>query len=81
MSLRGEEGVNSSLSRREIQSPSYNSCATLSCGGAARWLHSCRQREVIAIDKTGAFLILAIITATIAFANLVLKIVEVSRKK
>jgi hypothetical protein len=44
-------------------------------------LHSCCQREVIDIDKNTAFLIVAIVTAAIAFATLVLKIVEVARKK
>jgi hypothetical protein len=33
------------------------------------------------IENTTAFLIVAIVTAAIAFATLVLKIVEVARKK
>ena len=42
---------------------------------------SCRQKEVINIKNESAILIVAIITAAIAFAALILKIVEVSRDK
>ncbi len=42
---------------------------------------SCRQEEVINIKNESAILIVAIITAAIAFAALILKIVEVSRDK
>ena len=40
-----------------------------------------RQWEVFNIDKSTAILIVAIITAAIAFATLIFRIVEVSRKK
>jgi hypothetical protein len=50
-------------------------------GGAARWLHTCRQREVIHIENNTAILIVAIVTASISFAALILKVVEVARKK
>ena len=43
--------------------------------------HSGCQMEVIHINTTTALLIVAIVTAAIAFATLILKIVEVSRKK
>lgn len=43
--------------------------------------HSGCQKEVRNIDISIALLIVAIVTAAIAFANLILRIVEVSRKK
>ena len=42
---------------------------------------TCCQWEVIHITESSSLLIIAIVTAMIAFATLVLKIVEVSRKK
>jgi hypothetical protein len=44
-------------------------------------LHSCCQWEVIKIEIDSASLVVAIVTASIAFASLVLKILEVARKK
>jgi hypothetical protein len=48
---------------------------------AGHHLHTCCQWEVIYIEIGSASLIVAIVTASIAFASLVLKIVEVARKK
>jgi len=50
-------------------------------GGAAQACLQWAAKEVIYIDENGAILIVAVITAAIAFAMLVLKIVEVSRSK
>jgi hypothetical protein len=50
-------------------------------GGAVRWLQPYRQREVIFIEIQIAILIVAIITASISFTALILKVVEVARKK
>ncbi len=50
-------------------------------GGAARWLQSCRQREVIFVDHDTAILIVAVVTASISFTALILKVFEVARKK
>ena len=49
-------------------------------GGGRLLGQSRRQREVTYINNTAAILIVAIISATIAFAMLVLKIVEVARR-
>jgi hypothetical protein len=49
-----------------------------------RQLKSCKHaaaKEVIFITSSTALLIVAVVSATMAFATLVLKIVEVSRKK
>jgi hypothetical protein len=48
---------------------------------AILWDAESRQKEVRKINNDPAYLIVAIVTAAIAFATLVLKIVEVSRKK
>jgi hypothetical protein len=48
---------------------------------ARNFLQSSRPREVIYLTTNTAILIVAIITAAIAFAALILKIVEVSRNK
>jgi hypothetical protein len=48
---------------------------------AGHHLHACCQWEVIYIEIGSASLIVAIVTASIAFASLVLKIIEVARKK
>jgi hypothetical protein len=47
---------------------------------AGHHLRACCQWEVIYIEIGSASLIVAIVTASIAFASLVLKIVEVARK-
>jgi hypothetical protein len=50
-------------------------------GGAAYGCTLCRQMEVIYIDMNIAILIVAIVTAAISFAALILKVVEVARNK
>ncbi len=49
-------------------------------GGGRLSGQSRRQREVIYIEDSSAILIVAIISAAIAFAMLVLRIVEVARR-
>ena len=49
-------------------------------GGGRPSGQSRRQREVVYIENTAAILIVAIISAAIAFAMLILKIVEVARR-
>ena len=79
--MLGQEYERFTLTSTDCWLASLYECATMKNGGAAFGLQSSRQREVLNITTETAILIVAIITATIAFATLIVRVIEVARRK